>query len=95
MDPNVQVAFVSVISTCVTTVGVIFVAVRNTTRNKVATDAAKGEDDLDEHDVVIRLLALIDENQTLEKTILELRLKVRFLTKENQALRRELRGRKT
>lgn len=87
MDPNVQVAFVSVLSTLITTIGVIFVAVKNSQKERTKAAEAGVEAGLDEKDVLGRMLSLIAENERKEKTIVDLR-------KENRDLRSQLREEK-
>lgn len=80
MDPNVQVAFVSVLSTLITTCGVIFVAVKNSQRERTKAAEAGVEAGLDEKDVLGRMLALISENERKEQTIARLRKQNQILT---------------
>lgn len=94
MDPNVQVAFVSVLSTFITTCGVIFVAVKNNQKERTKAAEAGVEAGLDEKDVLGRMLALITENERKERTITELRAKVIALTSVIRELRAELRKEK-
>lgn len=94
MDPNVQVAFVSVLSTFITTCGVIFVAVKNNQKERTKAAEAGVEAGLDEKDVLGRMLALITENERKERTITELRAKVLSLTADLRELRAQLREEK-
>lgn len=94
MDPNVQVAFVSVLSTFITTVGVIFVAVKNNQKERTKAAEAGVEAGLDEKDVLGRMLALISENERKEKTITDLRAKVHTLMSDVRELRAQLREEK-
>lgn len=95
MDPNVQVAFVSVLSTFITTVGVIFVAVKNNQKERTKAAEAGVEAGLDEKDVLGRMLDLIAENGRKEKTITDLRVKLAKALDDNKELRAQLRERKT
>lgn len=91
MDPNVQVALVSVFATTITTLGVIAVAVLNNRKERVKAASAGVEAGLDEKDILTKMLALIAENERKEHTITELREKVRTLTADNRGLRAQLR----
>jgi hypothetical protein len=94
MDPNVQVAFVTVLSTLITTCGVIFVAVKNNQKERTNAAEAGVEVGLDETNVLGRMLDLIAENGRKEKTITELRAdKIKLLT-ELRELRAQLREEK-
>ena len=94
MDPNVQVALVSVISTLITTCGVIIVAVKNNQKERTKAAEAGVEAGLDEKDVLSRMLELIAENGRKESTITELRAKVSHLMSDNRDLRAQLREEK-
>lgn len=72
LDPNVQVALVSVFATAITTLGVIAVAVINNRKERTKAADAGVEAGLDEKDVLTRILALISENDALEKTVADL-----------------------
>jgi hypothetical protein len=69
LDPNVQVALVSVFATTITTLGVIAVAVINNRKERTKAADAGVEAGLDEKDVLSRILALISENDGLEKNL--------------------------
>lgn len=73
MDPNVQVALVSVLATLITTAGVVVVAVINNRRERGQAASAGVEAGLDEGDVLKRMLSLIAENERKEITINRLR----------------------
>jgi hypothetical protein len=94
MDPNVQVAFVSVISTFITTCGVIIVAVKNNQKERTKSAEAGVEAGLDEKDVLGRMLALISENERKETTITDLRAKLAAALVDNKELRAKLREEK-
>lgn len=94
MDPNVQVAFVSVLSTFITTCGVIFVAVKNNQKERTKAAEAGVEAGLDEKDVLGRMLSLITENERKEKIISELREKLHAALTEARELRAQLRKEK-
>jgi hypothetical protein len=89
LDPNVQVAFVSVFATLITTLGVIAVAVINNRKERAKAADAGVEAGLDEGDVLKRMLALIAENERKETTISHLRLENQGLEDENRMLRAE------
>lgn len=98
IDPNVQVALVSVLATTVTTLGVVLVAVINN-RKERQKSATAGVDEgvkatLDEKDVLGRILVLMNEvdlaelaNKALSKRNRELQAKIRELEAENLRLR--------
>lgn len=90
MDPNVQVAFVSVLATGITTIGVVIVAVINNRKERGKAASAGVEAGLDEKDILGRMLALINENERKEQAITELKKLVKELRLENRALRRKM-----
>ena len=87
MDPNIQVAFISVLSTFITTGGVIVVALINNRKEREGAASAGVEAGLDERDILERMLSLIAENERKEVTIVGLKKKIRELQSENRALR--------
>lgn len=87
IDPNVQVALVSVFATFITTLGVIAVAIINNRKERAKAADAGVEAGLDEKDVLERMLALIAENERKERLILDLKNEVRMLRAENTMLR--------
>lgn len=89
MDPNIQVAFISVLATIVTTVGVVAVAVINNRRERDGAASAGVEAGLDERDILGRMLSLISENERKEKHISELQQEKKELQKECRELRAE------
>jgi cell division protein FtsB len=89
MDPNIQVAFISVLATIVTTVGVVTVAVLNNRKERDGAASAGVEAGLDERDILGRMLSLIAENERKEKHITELQADKKDLQKENRELRAE------
>jgi len=89
MDPNIQVAFVSVLATFVTTVGVVAVAIINNRKERSGAASAGVEAGLDERDILGRLMSLITENERKEKHITELQKDKRDLQRENRELRAE------
>lgn len=94
MDPNVQVALVSVLATLITTGGVVIVAVINNKKERGKAASAGVEAGLDEKNVLDRMLSLIAENERKENTITDLRKKVLNLTQSNNQLRAQLREEK-
>lgn len=98
IDPNVQVALVSVFATSITTLGVIAVAMINNRRERVKSASAGVEAGakIDEKEILEQMLSLVAENQRKEDTINLLRKKNRQLTEQNTDLRAQLRlhGRK-
>lgn len=92
IDPNVQVALVSVIATAITTVGVIAVAIINNRKERSKAASAGVEAALDERDVLEKMLSLINENDRKETTITSLRKQLREAKAEISELRAQLRG---
>lgn len=90
MDPNVQVALVSVIATTITTLGVVMVAVINNRKERTKAANAGVEACLDEGEVLEKLLALIDENNRKEATITTLRRQLRESRAREADLREQL-----
>lgn len=80
VDPNVQVAIVSVFSTSIITFGVIVTAVINNRKERGRAASAGVEAGLDEKDVLERMLALIAENERKERTITGLQKQNQILT---------------
>ena len=89
LDPNVQVALVSVIATFITTLGVIAVAVINNRKERTKAADAGVEAGLDEKDVLTRILTLISENDEKDKKILEDSARMAALEADNRMLRAE------
>lgn len=89
MDPNVQVALVSVIATTITTLGVVMVAVINNRKERTKAANAGIEAGLDE-ELLEHLLALIDENNRKEATITTLRRQLRESRAREADLREQL-----
>jgi len=89
MDPNVQVALVSVIATTITTLGVVMVAVINNRKERTKAANAGVEAGLDE-ELLEHLLALIDENNRKEATITTLRGQLRESRAREADLREQL-----
>lgn len=90
LDPNVQVALVSVFATFITTLGVVAVAIINNKKERAKAADAGVEAGLDERDVLTRVLSLISENdeKTAEK-ILVYEAKISDLEQINRELRAE------
>lgn len=89
LDPNVQVALVSVFATLITTFGIIAVAVINNRKERSNAAEAGVEAGLDEKDVLTRMLSLISENERKEKSLIKCREENRRLKDENRLLRIE------
>jgi len=87
IDPNVQVALVSVFATFITTLGVIAVAIINNRKERAKAADAGVEAGLDEKDVLERMLSLIAEGERKEQVISDLKDEVRMLKAENAMLR--------
>jgi hypothetical protein len=93
MEPNVQVALVGVMTTFITTLGVVTAAWINSlqSRAKAAEKVVETvvDDDLDEEDVMEKILLLIDENQEKTRLLSDARREINKLTQENRHLRAE------
>lgn len=92
IDPNVQVAIVSVFATAITTIGVIAVAVINNRKERGKAASAGVDAGLDERDILERMLSLISENDRKEEIITDLRKKVKLLEEEVNMLKNSLGG---
>ena len=92
MDPNIQVAFISVLATLITTIGVIVVAVINNRKERGGAASAGVDKALDEKDVLGRMLSLITENERKESEIQALKDDNKRLRAENTFLRLEKSG---
>lgn len=90
MDPNVQVALVSVLATLITSSAVVMVAVINNRKERGKAASAGVEAGLDEGDILQRVLDLIAENKRKEITIEGLKRQVILLVEENGSLRDQL-----
>lgn len=92
MDPNVQVAFVSVLVAIVTTSGVVVTALINRPSRGSHSQTSRVDDDethLDETDVLERMLGLMRENERKEESIGRLRIRNEFLELENDRIEAE------
>ena len=87
MDPNIQVAFISVLATLITTAGVVAVAIINNRKERTQTADVAVDAALDEKDILGRMLSLINENERKEATITTLKEEISQLKAENTALR--------
>lgn len=90
LDPNVQVAVVSVFATTITTLGVIAVAVINNRKERTKAADAGVDAGLDEKDILARILALIADNDEKDKIIIAVRAERDQLQDDNRKLRAEL-----
>lgn len=89
MDPNVQVALVSVLGVTITTIGVVVVAVINNRRERANSASAGVDAGLDERHVLTRVISLIAENDRKEGTITRLRERESALEEEVRMLKAE------
>lgn len=87
LDPNVQVALVSVFATAITTLGVIAVAVINNRKERTKAADAGVEAGLDEKDVLARILTLHSEKDALVKSLAAVTADRDRLENENQRLK--------
>ena len=90
MDPNVQVALVSVLATFITTLGVISVAVINNRKERAKAADAGVEAGLDERDVLERMLSLISENERKEHALTQARAQIAALEEVVRTLKSQL-----
>lgn len=89
MDPNVQVAFVTVLGVLISTSGVVAAAIINNQRERAKAASAGVDAALDEKDILQRVVSLIAENDRKEATIRELKGDVRVLEEEIRMLKAE------
>lgn len=89
LDPNVQVALVSVFATLITTLGVVAVAMINNKKERAKAADAGVEAGLDERDVLTRLLALISEVDEKKAKIAGIEVEMTKLLEINRELRAE------
>lgn len=89
LDPNVQVALVSVFATFITTLGIIAVAIINNRKERARAADAGVEAGLDEKDVLTRILALISENDAKDKELSDMKIENLRLVEENNKLSEE------
>lgn len=73
LDPNVQVAIVSVIATTITTVGVVVVAIINNRKERTIAVDEGFEAGLDERAALARIYKLMTENEALSRENRELK----------------------
>lgn len=90
LDPNVQVALVSVFATTITTLGVIAVAVINNRKERTKAADAGVEAGLDEKDVLSRILTLHSEKDGLQKSLAAVTAERDQLKDENYRLKAQL-----
>lgn len=93
MDTNLQVAFVSVLATLITTSGVVAVAIINNRKERSSAAEAGVEAGLDEKDILQRMLSLISESERKDIQILALQKQIKALRAENTSLLLKLRER--
>lgn len=89
LDPNVQVALVSVFATLITTLGVIAVAIINNRKERAKAADAGVEAGLDEGDVLKRMMNLISEKDEAETAFNQEKTKSQALEEEVRLLRAE------
>lgn len=95
MDPNVQVALIGVITTFITTMGVVSAALianyqrRAKVAEKVVDEVIVDDDELDTEDVMQRMFHLISENERKERLLTDARREITNLTNEVSMLRAE------
>jgi len=95
MEPNVQVALIGVVTTFITTMGVVAAALianyqrRATVAEKVVDEVVVDDDELDTEDVMQRIFHLISENERKERLLADARREVTNLTNEVSQLRAE------
>jgi flagellar motor component MotA len=95
MEPNVQVALIGVVTTFITTMGVVAAALianyqrRATVAEKVVDEVVVDDDELDTEDVMQRIFHLISENERKERLLGDARREITNLTNEVSQLRAE------
>lgn len=95
MEPNVQVALIGVVTTFITTMGVVAAALianyqrRATVAEKVVDEVVVDDDELDTEDVMQRMYHLITENERKERMLTAAQRKITELTEEISQLRAE------
>ena len=87
IDPNVQVALVSVFATMITTLGVITVAIINNRKERAKAADAGVEAGLDEKDVLEKILTLMRDGEQKDQKIATLEAEIKGLRAENTLLR--------
>lgn len=89
IDPNVQVAIVSVFATTITTLGVIFVAIINNRKERSKSAEAGVKAGMDEAEVLERMLDLMSEKAELQEKNDSLTIQLAAKEEENTLLKRE------
>lgn len=92
IDPNVQVALVTIVSTAITTAGVIFAAIVNSRKEKSKAATAGVESGLDEKDVLKRLLQVLAEKDRLEGLYNETKVDLEKAREDLAEARKEIRS---
>lgn len=90
IDPNVQVALITIVTTFITTCGVVVAAVVNSRKEKAKAATAGVEAGLDEKEMLQRLLRVLADNDRLEGINAELKTELEAAKKENRSLRAKL-----
>lgn len=96
MDPNVQVALIGVVTTFITTMGVVAAALianfqrRARVAEKVVDEVVVDDDELDTEDVMQRIFHLISENERKERLLGDARREIANLTNQVSSLRAEV-----
>ncbi len=90
LDPNVQVALVTIFSTIITTAGVVTVAVINRQSNGPSLKSDLGDRSLDIDELFERTLSLLEENERKETALVKERRSNRLLRQENAELKKEI-----
>lgn len=89
LDPSVQVALITVVTTLITTAGVVYVAVMNNTRERKKAADVGVEEGLDESKALASIAHLANENSRKEGTITRLRSDNQNVRAENVDLRED------
>jgi peptidoglycan hydrolase CwlO-like protein len=96
LNPTVQVAALSVLTTIISTIGVIRVSIienrkqGDQTRKIIESGGISGYEDKNLEEILESLLEFIEENERKESKILNLRKRVRALTKDINYLQLQL-----
>lgn len=89
LDPNVQVAIVSVFTAFITTAGVIVVAIINNRKERDKAASAGVDAALDERDILERMLSLIAESDRKEAALVKTKAALEASEAENASLKTE------
>lgn len=90
LDPSVQVALITIVTTAITTAGVVYVGRSGTNKERKRAADAGVEEGLDENNAFALLAPLVKENARKEGTIDRLRIDKAELEREKAELIEDL-----